>query len=171
MLLTYYRSGYASCLEGDMNKKGETSSTTVFVGLGVLALLAAAFFAFDVGGPTLEDVAATVEVDVAATTGAAADAAEAAAATAEAETCYITPLEQYSNVGVRRLPEVTETNLIRALYRGDRLQAIGHNGRTANVDRWWLVDLGDEEYAWVNSSVVEEITEFSCALLEQVPGS
>jgi hypothetical protein len=31
--------------------------------------------------------------------------------------------------------------------------------------------LGDEEYAWVNSSVVEEITEYSCALLEKVPGS
>ena len=91
--------------------------------------------------------------------------------TAEAEICTITPLEQYSNVGVRKSPEVTDTNLIRALYRGDELQAIGHNGRTVNVDRWWLVDLGDEEYAWVNSSVVEEITEFSCALLEQVPGS
>ncbi len=150
-----------------MNKKGETSSTTVFIGLGILALLAAAFFAFDLPGPSQADVEATVAADVAATT----DAETAAAATAEAEICTITPLEQYSNVGVRKSPEVTETNLIRALYRGDELQAIGHNGHTANVDRWWLVDLGDEEYAWVHSSVVEEITEFSCAQLEQVPGS
>lgn len=156
-----------------MNKKGETSSTTVFVGLGILALLAAAFFAFDLSGPSQgdaiaeADLAGTVEADVAATV----EAAENTAATAEATACYITPLEQYSSVGVRKSPGVAETNLIRALYRGDQLQAIGHNGRTANVDRWWLVDLGDEEYAWVNSSVVEEVTEFSCALLEQVPGS
>ena len=154
-----------------MNKKEETSSTTVFVGLGILGLLAAAFFAFDLSGPSPADVAATVDVNVAATAEAAQAAADAATATAEAEICTITPLEQYANVGVRKSPEVTDTNLIRALYRGDELQAIGHNGRTANVDRWWLVDLGDEEYAWVNSSVVEEITEHSCALLEQVPGS
>jgi|CXWK01.1.fsa_nt_gi hypothetical protein len=154
-----------------MSKKGETSSATVFVGLGVLlSLMAAGFFALNLDGPSQADLAATVEVDVSATRAAAA-AEEAATATAEAMICTITPLAQYANVGVRKSPEVTETNLIRALYRGDELQAIGHNGRTVNVDRWWLVDLGDEEYAWVNSSVVEEITEFSCALLEQVPGS
>jgi hypothetical protein len=161
--------------KGGPNKKGETSSTVVFGGLAVLALVAAAFFAFDLAGPSQAEIAAMVEADVVATQSAAEAVAateEAAAiAISEAEKCYITPLAQYSNVGVRKSPEVTDKNLIQVLYRGDQIQAIGHNGRTTNVDRWWLVDLGDEEYAWVNSSVVEEITEHSCALLEKVPGS
>lgn len=160
-------------LNGKANpfKEKESSSKTVYplLGLVVAAIAAYAIFINPVGFSEVE-VEGTVQAQVTA----AAEEAVQSTATTLSMTCFITPLAQYSSVGVRKTPEVTDDNLIRGLYQGDQMKVAGHNGRTLNVDRWWLVELGegdDVTYAWVHSSVVEEITDQSCALVEQVPGS
>jgi len=160
-------------LNGKANpfKEKESSSKTVYplLVLVVAAVAAYAIFVNPVGFSEVE-VEGTVQAQV--TT--AAEEAVQSTETTLSMTCFIAPLSQYSSVGVRKTPEVTDDNLIRALYRGDQMKAVGHNGRTLNVDRWWLVELGqgdDVTYVWVHSSVVEEITDQSCALVEQVPGS
>jgi hypothetical protein len=119
---------------------------------------------------THEEVVAIVQAE---STRVAAQSASATA-TSIASTCYLEPLPEFANVGIRKSPEVRDDNLIRVLYKGDQIIAIGHNGRTVNVVRWWLVEFWNGEnsvYGWLASSAVKEVTETSCSLLEQVPGS
>jgi hypothetical protein len=97
---------------------------------------------------------------------------EAQAAKELSETCFIEPLADYSSVAVRQSPEVADDNFIRALYRGERIEVIGHNGGTIGGSRWWLVRYGPEEsplFGWVSSSVVGEVNPTVCAGLTQYP--
>lgn len=159
----------------------KTSSTSIaLVSMGGLLAALAAFSLFtnqtrpSIGEPADAHAAIQVEESVVATVTAVVAEFEAATATADALACFISPLPQYPNVAVRQSPEVTDTNLIRALYQGDQMRAVGHNGRTLNVDRWWLVEFevgGELTYGWIHSSVVEEISEQACISLTQVPGS
>lgn len=166
-------------LQHKPTKKKDSMSPVALVSVGGLLAAVVAFSLFanqtgPVSGESIETSSAQIADSVAATVTAVVVASESANATADASKCFVTPLEQYPNVGVRRSPEVSDTNLIRALYRGDRIQAVGHNGRTLNVDRWWLVEFlvgEDLTYGWIHSSVVEEISEISCASLSKAPGS
>jgi hypothetical protein len=119
---------------------------------------------------TEEDVLAIVQAQG---TAVAIQNAEATSA-AQAIACYIEPVSGYNSVGIRSSPEVRDDNLMRVLYKGERMVAVGHNGRTVNVDRWWLVKFSDgtnEVFGWISSTAVKEISEHSCGLVEQVPGS
>jgi hypothetical protein len=89
-----------------------------------------------------------------------------------AETCFITPLAEYSSVSIRQSPEVADDNFIRGLYRGEQIEVIGHNGGTIGSSRWWLVQYGPEDsplFGWVSSSVVGEVNAAVCGALTQYP--
>lgn len=97
---------------------------------------------------------------------------DAQAAKRLTETCFITPLADYSSVSVRQSPEVADDNFIRGLYRGEQMEVIGHNGGTVDGSRWWLVAYGPEEspiFGWVSSSVVGEVNPGVCSGLTQYP--
>lgn len=88
------------------------------------------------------------------------------------ETCFITPLAEYSSVSIRQSPEVADNNFIRGLYRGEQMEVIGHNGGITGSSRWWLVAYGPEEsplFGWVSSSVVGSINPSVCDGLTQYP--
>lgn len=119
---------------------------------------------------TSEEVIAIVQAEATR----AAAASVVATETATASTCFVEPLSQYSSVWIRKTPAISDENKLRALYAGEQMIAVGHNGRTVNVDRWWLVKYwnGEEEtYGWIASDVVREVTETSCSIVEQIPGS
>jgi hypothetical protein len=97
---------------------------------------------------------------------------EAQAAKELAETCFVQPLAEYSSVSIRQSPEVADNNFIRALYRGEQIKVIGHDGGEIGSSRWWLVQYGTEDaplFGWVSSSVVGEVNPTVCAALTQYP--
>lgn len=94
----------------------------------------------------------------------------AATATAMAA-CYVEPAPGYSSINVRSSPQVLDDNRLRFLLAGERLPVVGHNGKTVNVDRWWLVEFdlyGNVVRGWVASDVVTEINEPACMSLQQM---
>lgn len=83
--------------------------------------------------------------------------------------CLITPLNHYPSVAIRKSP-IENATYIDTLYQGRQMFVIGHNGGEVNRTRWWLVQVDDNVYGWINSSVVTEIDEVNCMRLKQFPG-
>lgn len=96
-----------------------------------------------------------------------------ATATALFTTCFIENEEIYPTISVHKLP-LRSSEVVGYLVTGQRFTVISGSKGTINLDKFWLINLSQNEkpiYGWVSSTVVKEINEPACILLPVWPGS